>query len=185
MANEIMLCFLDGDSECIEIAELYWLREADGSWTYTVTQIGESLGLSQYQVSCKVPAVAVAHIVDKRCPQCGNPHLATRYCLQHFSIPKLRYLIWKVAKDTAAYAARRDVHRRQAMNSIPGSVIRVCDRALADQWEVHPYVLKWDEEEALITTMLFDRVLRTGVTGFKAMTGQSLFELVGETTPNR
>jgi hypothetical protein len=34
-------------------------------------------------------------------------HEAIRYALTHFSIPSLRYLIYKRAKDTAAYAAQR------------------------------------------------------------------------------
>jgi hypothetical protein len=95
---------------------------------------------------------------------------AIRYSLLHFSIPQLRNLLWRVARDTAAYAARRDVHTRRAINSIPGNLIKMCDRALADRWEINPYVLKWDEDEALLTTMLFDRLLRTGVTGFRVMT---------------
>jgi hypothetical protein len=103
---------------------------------------------------------------------------AIRYALQHFSIPELRYLVWKLAKDTAAYAARRDVNRYQVLNSIPGNLIRLCDKALADQWVITPYVLKWDEEESLVTTTLFDRVLRIGVDGFRTITGKSLSDLV-------
>jgi hypothetical protein len=104
-------------------------------------------------------------------------HEAIRYALTHFSIPSLRYLIYKRAKDTAAYAAQRNVHKKQAINSIPGGFIRMCDRALADGWVINPYVLRWDDEETLLTTTLFDRVLRTGVLGFKITTGASIREL--------
>lgn len=103
---------------------------------------------------------------------------AIKYCLQNFSIPQVRNLMWRVAKDIAAYAARRDVHQRQAINAIPGNLIRICDRAISGRWEIQPYVLKWDEEESLITTMLFDRVLRTGIAGFKNLTGKLLVSTV-------
>jgi hypothetical protein len=77
-------------------------------------------------------------------------------------------------KSAAAYSAQKDVHWRQAVNSIPGSLIRMCDRACANSWEIKPYVQKWDEEECLLTTVLFDRILGTGVTGFETMTGERL-----------
>ena len=99
---------------------------------------------------------------------------AIHYTLMRFSIPCLRYLMWKLAKDTAAYATRKDVHPRQAINSIPGALMRMCDRALADNWKISPWTLKWDEEESLLTTTLFDRILKSGVAGFKSITGEMI-----------
>jgi hypothetical protein len=34
--------------------------------------------------------------------------------------------------------------------------------------------LKWDEEEPLLTTTLFDRILGTGMAGFKVTTGETV-----------
>ncbi len=50
-------------------------------------------------------------------------------------------------------------------------LIRDCDRALADHWTVNPYTMRWDDEEPRLTTLLFDRVLGSGIAGFKTMTG--------------
>jgi hypothetical protein len=102
---------------------------------------------------------------------------AISYALGRFSIPQIRYLLWRVAKNAAALSARRDFTRQHALNTIPGNLIRDCDRALADGWTIKPYCLKWDEEEAGLTTLLFDRVLETGIQGFKCMTGSSIAEI--------
>jgi hypothetical protein len=109
---------------------------------------------------------------------------AIRYALESFSIPQLRYLLWRIAKNVAALSVRRDFTRRHALNTIPGSIIRDCDRALADGWTIKPYVMKWDEEESPLTTLLFDRVLQTGIEGFRSLNGQMIsalpFESAGQ-----
>jgi hypothetical protein len=50
------------------------------------------------------------------------------------------------------------------------------DRYLANDWDVTPYVLRWDDEESLLITTLFDRVLGTGVAGFKSLSGRQIQE---------
>src|SRR5581483_3761335 len=68
------------------------------------------------------------------------------YALNRFSIPQVRNLLYHVAKNTAALASRRDFTKLHALNTIPGGIIRYCDRALADKWNIKPYCLKWEEE---------------------------------------
>jgi len=106
---------------------------------------------------------------------------ALRYALQRFSIPQVRNLIWRVTKDAAALSTRRDFHRMHALNTIPGALIRICDRALSDGWTINPYCKKWDQEEPLLTTLLFDRILQIGIAGFKSMNGFAF----SETEPTR
>ncbi len=53
-----------------------------------------------------------------------------RQALTSFSIPQVRNLTWRVAKDAADLSVRRDFHRKHALNTIPGSLIRIRDRAL-------------------------------------------------------
>ena len=96
---------------------------------------------------------------------------ALSHALNRFSIPQLRYLLYRIAKNTAGLAARRDFTRSHALNTIPGNLIRDCDRALADHWAIKPFCMKWDEEEARLIAVLFDRVLGTGIEGFKSATG--------------
>lgn len=107
---------------------------------------------------------------------------AINHALDNFSIPTLRNLLWKLAKDIGAYSAERGVVRPQAINAIPGKLIRMVDRYVANSWDVTPYVLRWDDEECLLITILFDRVLGTGVAGFKALTGREIRERKQEGT---
>lgn len=101
---------------------------------------------------------------------------AINHALDNFSIPALRNLLWKLAKDVGAYSAERGIVKPRAINAIPGKLIRMVDRYVANAWDVVPYVLRWDDEECLLITILFDRVLKTGVAGFKTLTGRVIRE---------
>jgi hypothetical protein len=101
---------------------------------------------------------------------------AINHALADFSIPKLRNLLWKLAKDIGAFSAERGISRPHAVNAVPGKLTRMVDRYLANDWDVTPYALRWDDEESLLVTTLFDRVLGTGVAGFKSMSGKRIQE---------
>jgi hypothetical protein len=140
-------------------SELWWMLALDSSVQYLREELDKYYGLSDFTVGEKM-----------------NEALA--YALSRFSIPKLRYLLYRIAKNTAALSSRRDFNRRHALNTIPGSLIRDCDRALADHWDVKPFCFKWDQEEARLITILFDRVLTTGIEGFKVTTGTTFEQFV-------
>jgi hypothetical protein len=103
------------------------------------------------------------------------------YVLQRFSVPKSRYLIYRVAKNAAALSTRVDFNRGRAINTIPGTLIRDCDRAIADSWNINGYTLKWDTEEPQLFTFLFDRLLGTGIGGFRMTSGQFLEQILHQT----
>jgi hypothetical protein len=100
------------------------------------------------------------------------------YMLQRFSVPKARYLIYRVAKNAAALSTRVDFNRGRAINTIPGAIIRDCDRAIADNWNISGFTYKWDTEEPQLFTIIFDRLLRTGVSGFRMTSGSHLEQLL-------
>jgi hypothetical protein len=102
--------------------------------------------------------------------------LAINHALDNFSIPRFRNLLWKLAKDIGAFSAERGISRPHAVNAVPGKLTRMVDRYLANEWDVTPYVLRWDDEESLLITTLFDRVLKTGVAGFKFLSGREIQE---------
>ena len=91
--------------------------------------------------------------------------------LGKYSVPQVRNLIWRVVKSAAALSAKREYSAKHALNTIPSNLIRYCDRACAEKWEIKPYLNNWSEDEAVLTTLLFDRVIGTGVTGFSTSTG--------------
>jgi hypothetical protein len=153
-----------------EISGVVDLREEDESYHEAVSEIWWQIGFSDAQ----------RHL-DKELEKYGlsiqsgdKLREAFRYALSNFSIPQVRNLIWRVVKNAAAYSAQKGIYKQQAVNTIPNALIKLCDRALASSWIINPFIQKWDEEECVLTTVLFDRVLESGEVGFKFLTGKSV-----------
>jgi hypothetical protein len=151
-----------------EISEVIDLREEDESYDEAVSEIWWQIGLSDAQ----------RHL-DQELEKYGlsiqpgdKLREAFRYALSNFSIPQVRNLIWRVVKNAAAYSAQKGIYRQQAVNTVPNALVRLCDRALANSWIINPFTQKWDEEECVLTTVLFDRVLGSGEVGFRFLTGK-------------
>jgi hypothetical protein len=145
-----------------EISEVVDLRDEDDSYHEVVSKIWWQIGFSDAQ----------RHL-DKELEKYGlsiqsgdKLREAFRYALSNFSIPQVRNLIWRVVKNAAAYSAQKGIYKQQAVNTIPNALIKLCDRALANSWIINPFIQKWDEEESVLTTVLFDRVLESGEVGF-------------------
>jgi hypothetical protein len=103
---------------------------------------------------------------------------ALRYALERFSIPQVRGLILGVVKNAAALSVSRDFNNRgHAMMTIPGSLMRRVDRALAESWFVKAYTNNWTDQEPVLLTLLFDRVMGTGQSGFRILSGSGLKNL--------
>jgi len=91
------------------------------------------------------------------------------HALEHFSIPQVRREIANVVKNAAALSQHRDFVRRRALNTIPGNLISYVDRAVSEGWQVSPILHNWQNEEPVLLTVLFNRVLGTGLPGFKTL----------------
>ncbi|WP_263350106.1 hypothetical protein [Acidicapsa acidisoli] len=91
------------------------------------------------------------------------------HALDHFSIPQVRREITNVVKNAAALSQHRDFVRRHALNTIPGNLISYVDRAVSEGWQVSPLLRNWQNEEPVLLTVLFNRVLGTGLPGFKTL----------------
>jgi len=103
---------------------------------------------------------------------------AVQHALKNFAIPQVRRIIKSVVKEAAAYSTHRGYDSRHAQNTIPGGIIRYVDRALSDHWKVHPLVYDWQKEEALLWTVLYDRVLAVGSHGFNTLSENMLQALL-------
>ncbi len=102
---------------------------------------------------------------------------ALRYALERFSIPQVRRLIMSVVKNAAALSMSRDFNRRHAMNTIPGSLMRWADRATSESWPLYPVVKNWTNDEPVLMTLLYDRLIGIGLNGFKSLNGTGLKNL--------
>jgi hypothetical protein len=106
--------------------------------------------------------------------QCGQKtEKAVQYALGFYSIPQVRNLI----RQAVGYAAQLSVSRNHCGQhpfiAIPGLIVGKVDRAQSSNWNIYPVLSRW-EDEPLLTRVLFDRVLRTGLQGFRETSGENL-----------
>ena len=99
---------------------------------------------------------------------------AVWHALEHFSIPQVRREITNVVKNAAALSQHRDYGKRHAFNTIPGTLISYVDRAVSEGWQVSPVLHNWQNEEPILLAVLFNRVLGTGLPGFKTLSNSLL-----------
>jgi len=80
--------------------------------------------------------------------------------LETYSPAQAYNFIWRAAKDAAAYLLRGNVSRRQAANSIVGSIQRMADRGLTEGWDVKPYRRDRRAPESTVSHVLYRVALR-------------------------
>jgi hypothetical protein len=96
------------------------------------------------------------------------------HALEHLSIPQVRREITNVVKNAAALSQHRDFVKRHALNTIPGALISYVDRAVSEGWQISPILRNWQNEESVLLTVLFNRVLGTGLPGFRTLSNGTL-----------
>jgi hypothetical protein len=106
------------------------------------------------------------------------------HALEHFSIPQVRREITNVVKNAAALSQRRDFVKQRALNTIPGNLISYVDRAVSEGWQISPILRNWQNEEPILLTVLFNRVLGTGLPGFKTLSNGILKSSILCTDPS-
>ena len=135
------------------VAKLWWLLAYDDA-IHTLSQEVRRYRMNEYRHGPKT-------------------ELALKRALTKFSIPRVRRIIQNVVKNAAALSTTREFNRQHALNTIPGGIDRYVDRAVSDGWNVYPVLLNWANEEPILQTVLFDRVLGNGHAGFIGTTGST------------
>lgn len=106
--------------------------------------------------------------------QCGQKtEKAVRYALGLYSIPQVRNLIRQAVGYAAQLSVSRNHYGQHPFTAIPGLIIGKVDRARSSNWNIYPVLSRW-EDEPLLTRVFFDRVLRTGLQGFRETSGENL-----------
>ena len=147
------------------------LRDEDPGYSQAVSDLWWKLGYDD----------AVRHLEDEA-EAYSLPDIRmgpkTKEAIQHaltfLSIPQVRREITRVIKNAAALSNHRDFSRRHALNTFPGTLISFVDRAVSEGWQIWPLLRNWQNEEPVLTTVLFNRVLGKGLPGFRVITGQEL-----------
>lgn len=76
-----------------------------------------------------------------------------------FSLGQVFNLIYRAAKDSAAYYQRGGVNKRQAANSTVGRISAAADRARANGWEIKSFGLPWNLPLSAIGQTFFSKVM--------------------------
>jgi hypothetical protein len=175
---------LDGHSYAAVMAllgEIIDEREDDPGYAQAVAELWRMLAyddaldhLTQEVDSYRLPDVRVGPKTEE----------AIWHALEHFSIPQVRREITNVVKNAAALSQHRDFVKRRALNTIPGNLISYVDRAVSEGWQLSRILHNWQNEEPIVLTVLFNRVLRTGLPGFKTLSNSILKSSILCTEPN-
>jgi len=89
-----------------------------------------------------------------------------RSLLNTFSVAQIYNFSWRAAKDAAAFYMRKDVSKQHAANTVPGSIQRMSERAIAEGWEVKPYGRNFKVPQSMVSQVLYNTTLRIGDAGF-------------------
>jgi len=80
--------------------------------------------------------------------------------LSTFSIGQAYTFIWRSAKDAAAFYVREGTHKKHAANTVPGSIQRMAERAIAQGWQVNGFRRDYRRPETSLSQVLFTTALR-------------------------
>lgn len=92
--------------------------------------------------------------------------LVFKNVLANFSVSQAYNMIWRAAKDAAAFYLRENVPKKHAANTVVGSIQKYAERAKAQGWDVKKYGRDRRCPQSLISEVLFNTVLQIGDDGF-------------------
>jgi hypothetical protein len=93
-------------------------------------------------------------------------NLVLNNLLEDYSVSQIYNLIWRAAKDAAAFYVREAVSKPHAANTVIGAIQRYGEKAKAERWEVKAYRRNFNCPQSIISEVLFNAVLRIGDDGF-------------------
>jgi hypothetical protein len=135
-----------------------WAEE----WCQEALQIWKKIALSE----CKEYLLYVLkeHNFEFSPGEKTTQHL--EFALEHYSTGQVYNMIWRAAKDAAAYYLRGGVPRQQAANSAISAIQRYTERALAENWDLKPYRRNYKTPQAIVSEVFYNLALRLGEDGF-------------------
>lgn len=86
--------------------------------------------------------------------------------LEDYSVAQIYNMIWRSAKDAAAFLVRERVTKQHAANTVVGAIQRYGERAKAEKWDIKSYGRHWSCPQSMVSQVLFNAVLRIGDDGF-------------------
>jgi len=96
--------------------------------------------------------------------------------LEDYSVGQIFNMIWRSAKDAAAFLVRKEVTKQHAANTVVGAIQRYGENAKVQGWEVKSYRRPFNCPQSMISQVFFDSVLKIGEAGFNQVPFTSEFE---------
>jgi len=96
---------------------------------------------------------------------------ALKESLKHFSTSQNFNFIWRTVKNAAAFYQKDKISKKHAVNTIAGGILRSCEKAKAENWEVKGYGRDYNYPQSLISEIFFDTILEIGDKGFTSVIG--------------
>jgi len=85
---------------------------------------------------------------------------------ENYSLGQLYNIIWRAAKDTAAYYVREGITEQHATNVVVTKLQTYGERALAEGWKLTNYRRDFRCAEPMVSKVFFNAVLKIGGQGF-------------------
>ncbi|EIK95047.1 hypothetical protein PMM47T1_18880 [Pseudomonas sp. M47T1] len=86
--------------------------------------------------------------------------------LQVFSVAQVCNVLYRAARDAAAFYQRGGVSRDHAAKTVVGSFERLMEKTLANEWVVAPFRRNFNLQQSVLSRLIYNRVLGTDDGGF-------------------
>lgn len=86
--------------------------------------------------------------------------------LEDYSVSQVFNLIWRAARDAAAFYMRENVAKQHAANTVVGAIQRYAERAKSEHWEVKPFRRNYNLPQSMVSRVFSDTVMQFGDEGF-------------------
>jgi hypothetical protein len=92
------------------------------------------------------------------------------FALQHFSTAQVYNIIWRSAKDAAAFYLReKGVTKQHAANTAVAGIQRTAERAVSEKWDLKPYRRNYKTKQSIISEVFYNFALGIGEAGFETV----------------
>ena len=86
--------------------------------------------------------------------------------LESYSVSQIYIFIWRACKDAAAYYMKGGISKKQAANSVVGSIQRQYERAIGNNWTIGSFKRNYKLPQSILSQVVFNFMLRTDDGGF-------------------
>lgn len=90
--------------------------------------------------------------------------------LEMYSVSQIYTFIWRACKDAAAYYMKGGISKKQAANSVVGSIQRQHERSIGNDWTIGSFKRNYKLPQSILSQVVFNFMLRTDDGGFNQKT---------------